>query len=166
MDSQTEPDDDVSFKQKFSKDLNTGGRSHFQRQTIIKVGGSGFPHYRLVSICLGLLNTAMLVVALVLGIYCGKAKDFQQISNEALTPLIIERNFLLNHTDVIKDRLNAQVALENQRKTNVQLQMQVKQQETITDSLMSQIVTLKAEKANLESSKTELGKTLNKNGEL
>lgn len=96
----------------------------------------------------------------------GKAKDFQQISNEALTPLIIERNFLLNHTDVIKDRLNAQVALENQRKTNVQLQMQVKQQETITDSLMSQIVTLKAEKANLESSKTELGKTLNKNGEL
>lgn len=88
----------------------------------------------------------------------GKAKDFQ-ISHSAATPLMVELNFLRNHSGIIKDKVKAQAALVRERANHLQLKMQVKQKKTITDAFQSKIETLKTEKIKLQGNKTSLGRT-------
>lgn len=89
-----------------------------------------------------------------------KAQDLQ-VPNSAATPVIIEMNYLRNHSNIIRAKLEAQAALTKERTNHVQLKLQVKQQKTLTDSLQGQIETLHNEKTNLQSNKTVLGKTSN-----
>lgn len=106
--------------------------------------------------CLGLVDTVLLISALVLGMYCAKAKDFKDVSDPALTPLLIERDFLLNHSDVIAKELGVTAEKEKQRKAQVQMQVEIKQLQTVSDSLQSHIQALRADKAQLESNRTAL----------
>lgn len=89
-----------------------------------------------------------------------KAQDLQ-VPNSAATPVIIEMNYLRNHSDIIRAKLEAQAALAKERTNHVQLKLQVKQQKTLTDSLQGQIETLRNERTNLQSNKTTLGKSSN-----
>uniref|UniRef100_A0A8C6T1X5 C-type lectin domain-containing protein n=1 Tax=Neogobius melanostomus TaxID=47308 RepID=A0A8C6T1X5_9GOBI len=86
----------------------------------------------------------------------GKAKDFKAVSDSTLAPLILERDFLRNHSDAIKERRTVQVELENQRRARMQLHIQIKQLQTITDSMQSHIQVLRAERSQLESNRTTL----------
>lgn len=150
-----EHNQDVLFEQRISKDLRKR-QSHTQRQTFRKGVGLGFPTCRVGIFCLGLLDTTLLIVALTLGMYCAKAKDFKVASDSALAPLILERDFLRNHSDVFKERRALQAELEKQRRSHMQLQIQLKPLQTITDSLQTHIQALKAEKSQLESNRTAL----------
>lgn len=145
---------DSSFEKRDPKDLRTSRRS--QRQKNRQGAGLGFPSYRVLSFCLGLLDTALLIAALVLGMYCAKAKDFD-VSDPTLGPLIMERDFLRNHSDAtIKESQAVRVELENQRRTQLELQVRIKQQQTVTDRLQSHIQAMKMEKSLLESNITSL----------
>ncbi|XP_041810429.1 CD209 antigen-like protein E isoform X2 [Chelmon rostratus] len=120
-------------------------------------GRSAFPHHRLVTLSLGLLNAALLIAAVVIGIYCAKAQDSSlQVPNSAITPLIAEMTFLRNNSGIVRAKLEAQVALNREHDNQVQLKQQVNQQRTLTDSLQAQIETLYTMKANLQSNKTAL----------
>ncbi|KAK7903890.1 hypothetical protein WMY93_016497 [Mugilogobius chulae] len=154
MDS--ESDQNMPPEQRITEDLNTSRSSHFQHQKRRKGTLFGLPQYRVVLLCLSLLDTALLITALVLGMYCAKAKDLQQVTDSAFAPLVIERNFLRNHTDVIKEKLATQVELESQRRAHMQLKVQIKQQQVISDSLQKNILVMKTEKAQLEANKTAL----------
>ncbi|XP_055087268.1 C-type lectin domain family 12 member B-like [Periophthalmus magnuspinnatus] len=154
MDS--ECDQDMSLEQRITKDRNTSRKSNLQHKKFRKGVIFGFPLYRVVLLCLTLLDTALLIAALALGMYCAKVKDFEQASNSALTPLIIERDFLRNQTNVIKEKLATQMELENQRRAHMQMKVQLKQLQAITDSLQTHILALRAEKTSLEDKRTLL----------
>ncbi|XP_072313465.1 C-type lectin domain family 4 member E-like [Eucyclogobius newberryi] len=146
----------MSLEQRNTMDLNTNRQSYIQRPKFRKGVVFGFPQHRVVLLCLSLLDTALLIAALVLGIYSAKAKDFQQLSDSAFAPLVIERDFLRNHSGVIKESLVTQVALESQRRAHMLMKVQIKQQKAIGDSLQSHILALRAEKTQLEANKTVL----------
>ncbi|KAI3367775.1 hypothetical protein L3Q82_026606 [Scortum barcoo] len=118
-----------------------------------------FPHHRLVILSLGLLNAGLLIAAVVIGIYCNfyasgaKAQDLQ-VPDSA--PIIIEINYLRNHSSIIRAKLEAQVALAKERTNHVGLKQQVKQQIALTDTLQGQIETLNEKRTYLQSNKTAL----------
>lgn len=88
----------------------------------------------------------------------GKAKDLQ-VPHSAATPLIVELNYLRNQSDIIKDKMEAQMALVRERTSHLQLKLNVKQKKTITDGLQRKIETLLTEKTKLQTNKTSLGTT-------
>lgn len=114
-----------------------------------------FPTHRLVVLSLGLLNALLLIAAVVIGIYCAKAKDLP-ISNSAATPLLVEVNYLSNHNDIIRAKLETQAALARERTFHQELKMQLKQTKTVTDGLQRRIETLQTERTNLKANKTSL----------
>ncbi|KAM7402962.1 hypothetical protein PAMA_003743 [Pampus argenteus] len=160
--SQAEPGEEMSFEQESPQDFNKAGRSHSYRQTcgrgLFTDGGrSAFPRDRLVAVSLALLNAVLLIAAVVTGIYCAKANDdYLQINSDA-APLMIELDYLLNNSsEVIKAKLEAEAALETERKDHMQRKLQLKHQNNLLDSLQSQIETLLAEKRKLQNNKTAL----------
>ncbi|XP_039897759.1 C-type lectin domain family 4 member M-like isoform X1 [Simochromis diagramma] len=149
--------------EKISQDFSTDGHSVSHRQRFrqgLFADGSrpAFPHHRLVILSLSLLNAVLLIAAVVTGIYCVKAKDFQ-VSDSSVSPLLIEMNHLRNHSGIIKDRLEAQAKLAKERTNHVQLKLQVKQLKVENDLLQRQIETLNAAKSNLQTNKTLLEET-------
>ncbi|KAM9842957.1 C-type lectin domain family 3 member A-like [Aulostomus maculatus] len=139
------------------KNFHTDRRSRPQRFKQ-ESGWSPFPRHRLVLLSLNLLNASLLLAAIVIGIYCAKAKeDYLQVPDSAATPLIIERNFLRNHSEIVKAKVEAEAALARERTNHVQLKLQIKQQKTLSDNLQSQIEILQTQKEKLQSNKTTLG---------
>ncbi|XP_005916855.1 CD209 antigen-like protein E isoform X2 [Haplochromis burtoni] len=145
--------------EKISQDFSTDGHSVSHRQRFRQDGSRpAFPHHRLVILSLSLLNAVLLIAAVVTGIYCVKAKDFQ-VSDSSVSPLLIEMNHLRNHSGIIKERLEAQAKLVKERTNHVQLKLQVKQMKVENDLLQRQIETLNAAKSNLQTNKTLLEET-------
>ncbi|XP_063353760.1 CD209 antigen-like protein E [Pelmatolapia mariae] len=145
--------------EKISQDFSTDGHSVSHRQRFRQDGSRpAFPHHRLVILSLSLLNAVLLIAAVVTGIYCVKAKDFQ-VSDSSVSPLLIEMNHLRNHSGIIKERLEAQAKLVKERANHVQLKLQVKQMKVENDLLQRQIETLNAAKSNLQTNKTLLEET-------
>ncbi|XP_055004135.1 CD209 antigen-like protein C [Boleophthalmus pectinirostris] len=153
MDS--EYDQDMSLEQRINKNLSSR-KSHIRHKPFRKGVVFGFPLYRVVLLCLTLLDTALLIAALALGMYCAKVKDFQQVTDSALAPLVIERDFLRNQSNIVKEKQTAQMALENQRRAHMGLKLQIRQLQTVTDGLQSHIQELRAEKTQLEGNRTLL----------
>ncbi|XP_040915996.1 C-type lectin domain family 7 member A-like [Toxotes jaculatrix] len=158
--SQSEHEEEMSSAQEISQYFNTDGhlRSHrqaFGQGLFTKGGGSALPPYRLVILSLGLLNAVLLLAAVVIGIYCAKAKDLE-IPYSAATPLIVEMNYLRNHSGIIRAKVEAEAALVRERASHLQLKLQVNQKKTLSDVLQKQIETLQTEKTNLKTNKTTL----------
>ncbi|CAL1575261.1 unnamed protein product [Knipowitschia caucasica] len=149
MDSES----DQSFEQRISEDSNI--RRQYQRPKIKKGVVFGFRQYRVVVVCLGLLDTGLLIAALVLGIYCARAKDMQQVSDSAFAPLVIERDFLRNQSDLTKASATVQ-KLESRRKDQTILKLKVKQLQVVGDHLQSHILLLRVTQTDLEANKTQL----------
>ncbi|XP_073339851.1 uncharacterized protein [Pagrus major] len=156
--SQSEPEDEMSSQQEISQDFNTHGHSGSHHKTSgQEKRWSTFSQHRVVILSLGLLNAVLLLTAAVIGIYCAKAQnDFLQGPNSVATSLILEKNYLRNHSGINKAKLEAQTALVKERANHIQLKMQVKQQKALTDSFQGQIETLQAQRANLQTNKTTL----------
>jgi len=87
-----------------------------------------------------------------------KAKDLQ-ISDSSATSLMVELNYLRNHSDVIRAKTEAQAALVTERANHLQLKLQVKQKMAITDILQGRIEILEIERANILTNRSTLGKT-------
>ncbi|XP_062295864.1 C-type lectin domain family 4 member M-like [Scomber scombrus] len=159
---QTEPEEEMSFEQKISEDFNNAGHLHSHRQRFgqgcfTEGGGSAFPRDRLVILSLSLLNAVLLIAAVVVGIYCAKANDnYLQIPHSTATDLTIELSYLRNHSAIIKAKLEAEATLSRERASHMELKLQVKHQNTLTDDLQSQIETLLTEKTSLQSNKSAL----------
>lgn len=153
---QSELEEKMSFDQKISQDFNTDERLGPRHQLFGQERGRpAFPHRRLVTLSLGLLNAVLLIAAVVIGIYCAKAQDISlQVSNSAIAPLIAEMNFLRNQSGIVRAKLEAQGALVKEQASHAQLKLQVNQQKTLTDGLQAQIETLHTVKANLQTNKT------------
>ncbi|TDG98744.1 hypothetical protein EPR50_G00203930 [Perca flavescens] len=156
--SQSEQREEMSFEQNISRDFNTNWHSGSHHQTFgqglfTERGGSAFPLHRLVT--LGLLNAVLLIAAVVIGIYCAKA-DYLLDPHLAATPLIIEMNYLRNHSDIIRAKLEAQAQLAKERGSHRQLKLQVTQTKTLADHLQRQIETLQTERTDLQSNKTTI----------
>lgn len=84
------------------------------------------------------------------------AKDLQ-VSDLAATPLILEMNFLRNHTGIMKAKAEAQLALAKERADFVQIKQEMMLNKAMTDRLQKTIRALQAEKTNLQSNRTALG---------
>ncbi|XP_071355029.1 CD209 antigen-like protein C [Trachinotus anak] len=128
----------------------------------LDISGDGFK--RPAILCLGLLNLALLIVAIVLGINCAKVKEGSlQVSHSAATQLINELNYLRsNHSDVIEAEEEAKKALERAIKNHAQLKVQIQQLTTINDGYQRQIEALRTEKTNLKSNISALEGTCGK----
>lgn len=88
-----------------------------------------------------------------------KANDnYLQIPHSTATDLTFELSYLRNHSAIIKARLEAETALSRERKSGMELKLQVKHQNILTDELQSQIETLLTERASLQANKSVLGK--------
>lgn len=90
--------------------------------------------------------------------YSSGAKDsYLQVPNSAALPVIMEMDFLRNHSHIIKAKLEAQTALAKERANHAEQKLQVKQQKNLMDNLQKQIETLHTEKMDLQSNKTVYG---------
>ncbi|XP_042357355.1 CD209 antigen-like protein B [Plectropomus leopardus] len=109
-------------------------------------GGDG--SNRLVLVCLGLLNVALLIAAVVIGTYCAKVKEGSlQVSHSAATELINKLNILRgNHSDVIKAEKETKDALERALKNHVQIKEKIEQLKTINDNYQKQTEALLTQK--------------------
>ncbi|XP_036006990.1 CD209 antigen-like isoform X1 [Fundulus heteroclitus] len=148
----------MSSEGKIYQDLTTDEGSHSHRRIFgqglfAEIGGNTFQHHRLVILSLGLLNAALLISAAVIGIYCANAKDLQ-IPGLAASPLLVEVNFLRNHTELIRDKLETQNRLKKERANHVQMKLEVRQKKTLTDSLQRTISMLQTEKTHLQSNRS------------
>lgn len=86
-------------------------------------------------------------------------EDHLLTPHSAVSSLIIERNYLRNHSDILKARKDAEEALVREQTSQVQLKLQLKQQARLGDTLRSQIEILQKEKAQLEATKAIIGKS-------
>ncbi|XP_044231950.1 CD209 antigen-like protein B [Thunnus albacares] len=139
-------------------------RHFLTRYEIFGQGGYTFPNYRLVILCLGLLNAVLLITAVAIGIKCAKVKEASlQVPHSAATELINELNYLSsNHSNVIEAEEEAKKALEAAIKNHEQLKLQIEQQKTINDGYQRQMEALRTEKTNLQTNISALEGTCGK----
>ncbi|XP_028251738.1 CD209 antigen-like protein A isoform X2 [Parambassis ranga] len=151
---QSEHEEEMSCEQTFSDDFNEDGHS-FSHSRSFRQGGRVFaiPQQRLVVLSLGLLNAVLLLTAVVIGIYCAKAKDVE-VAQSVATPLIVEMNHLRNISDIIRAKEEAQAALATERSSHLKLKQLIRQKKALTDMLQSQLETLYVEKSNLQANKS------------
>ncbi|KAK2826125.1 hypothetical protein Q5P01_020339 [Channa striata] len=150
----------MSSEQKINEAIGRDGHSEprdrtFGQGLFRKRGGSAFLSVRLVIVCLALLNAVLLIAAFIIGIYCAKATDLESL-HSADAALMVELNYLHNHSEVTQAKLEAQRTLAAERKSHRQLMLQVKQMKTITDGLQGKIETLKTEKTYLQTNITSI----------
>ncbi|XP_047467397.1 CD209 antigen-like protein B [Mugil cephalus] len=155
--SKSEREEEMSFQQSSPQDFSTDSLPPGQGLFADR-GGPAFPHHRLVILSLGLLNALLLISAVVIGIYCAKAKDLEVPQSDA-APLTVELNYLRNRSGIIQAKLDAQAKLVKERNNHVELKLQVKQKKALTDTLQRRIETLQIEKTSLQSNKTALEKS-------
>ncbi|XP_047467267.1 uncharacterized protein LOC125023800 [Mugil cephalus] len=119
------------------------------------IGAFTFTNYRLVTVCLGLLNAALLIVAIVIGIKCANVKEGSlNASHLAVTS---ELDYLRsNHSDLTKAEEEANRALETARKNHTQLKVKIEQLKAINDDYQRQYVALRKEKGILQSDVSSL----------
>ncbi|XP_069574666.1 C-type lectin domain family 3 member A-like isoform X1 [Brachyistius frenatus] len=141
--------------QKWTNDSK--GRHFGFSYEILRQGVSTFPNYRLVILCLGLLNAVLLITAVVIGVKCAKVKE---VSYSAAPNLIDELNYLRgNCSDATEAADKAKRALESALKNHAQLKAQIKQQEAMNNNYQRKIEALWTEKTNLQSNKSALEET-------
>ncbi|XP_076017689.1 uncharacterized protein LOC143009556 [Genypterus blacodes] len=155
--SQSRPDhrQKITFKEEFSQDFNSDGcfKSHCQTSG---EEAAAFPHQRLVLLGLGLLNAALLIAAVVIGIQCARSTDSSLlISRAAATPFLVEFSYLrTNLSGVIQARDEAQRTLQEEIKKRVKIEQQTEQQKVVNDGLHLQIEVLRLGRTKLRSNKT------------
>ncbi|XP_018545474.1 C-type lectin domain family 4 member G [Lates calcarifer] len=100
----------------------------------------------LVVVCLGLLNTILLLTAVVIGIYCGKVSEESSSIQVKAQALIIEVEQLrIIQSEAIKALKEAEQALKKELKIHQQLKLQLEKNKTVNDGLQRQIETLRME---------------------
>ncbi|XP_061651394.1 C-type lectin domain family 12 member B-like [Phyllopteryx taeniolatus] len=155
---QSQPDQggESPGEQKISEEFHTSRHSSskkFQQA----VAGSWIPQHRVTVLVLGLLNGVLLIAAVVLAICCASANEDHLLTpHSAVSSLIIERNYLRNHSDILKTKQDADAGLVREQTSQIQLRLQLKNKLRLGDTLRSQIEILQTEKTHLESTKATI----------
>ncbi|XP_029981889.1 uncharacterized protein LOC115413285 isoform X3 [Sphaeramia orbicularis] len=119
-------------------------------------------NYRLLLLCLGLLNGALLIVAVAIGIKCATVKQgSDQVSHTAASELISKLKYLRSsHSDMIEAEEEAKKQLEKVLSDHANLKMQLEHQKEINDGCQKGIEDLHTEQALLQSNLSALGQGL------
>lgn len=144
-----------------SNDDSTDGESipHSSRNkgsiSSIRVGSRSLPLYPLVIVCFGVVNIILMLTAVVLGVYCGKAGEISA-PDEAAQILILEYKTLSEmKNEIIKSQDEAVKELNRELKSYEKMKLQVEQNLTLCDQLQRQIESLHVTKATLQSEITD-----------
>ncbi|XP_029981888.1 C-type lectin domain family 12 member B-like isoform X2 [Sphaeramia orbicularis] len=115
-------------------------------------------NYRLLLLCLGLLNGALLIVAVAIGIKCATVKQgSDQVSHTAASELISKLKYLRSsHSDMIEAEEEAKKQLEKVLSDHANLKMQLEHQKEINDGCQKGIEDLHTEQALLQSNLSAL----------
>ncbi|XP_038584760.1 CD209 antigen-like protein E [Micropterus salmoides] len=145
-------DDDISTD---GKSLHLNIRSKGPMCTV-RVGSRRLPVYPWVIVCLGLLNTILMLTAIVIGIYCGKVSEVSAPHEITAQTLIIEvKQLQIMQTEASKAQEEAQQALKKELRKHQQLKLQLEQNKTLSDDIQRQLETLQLEKVKLQSDKSD-----------
>uniref|UniRef100_A0A3P8RPM9 C-type lectin domain-containing protein n=1 Tax=Amphiprion percula TaxID=161767 RepID=A0A3P8RPM9_AMPPE len=135
-----------------SPQKGTNGNKGTSFHEMFGQGGYTFSNYRLVILCLGLLNAVLLIAAVAIGIKCARVKEGSlHISHPTAAQLISElADLRSNHSDMIEAEVEAKTTLERAIKSHAQLKVKIEQLKTNNDVYQRQIEALRAEKTNLQ----------------
>ncbi|XP_033180913.1 CD209 antigen-like protein B [Mastacembelus armatus] len=123
----------------------------------IRVGSKRLPLYLVITVCLGLLNTILLLTAVVIGIYCGSVSNESSTQQMIPQTLIIEVKHLQRmQSEAIKSEEMAKQALETEVIIHQQLKLQLEQNKTISDAVQGQLETLQVERATLMAAASDM----------
>uniref|UniRef100_A0A1A8HD05 C-type lectin domain-containing protein n=1 Tax=Nothobranchius korthausae TaxID=1143690 RepID=A0A1A8HD05_9TELE len=116
-------------------------------------GGCSFVNYKVLNLCLGLLNVVLLIVAVALSANCAKIKkDSLQVYHSAALQLFSKRNDLCSNQST---GLEAEGTMQNYTK----VKEQIHQLNLINDVYQRQLEALRAENTNLLANMSALGTT-------
>ncbi|XP_031134635.2 CD209 antigen-like protein B isoform X1 [Sander lucioperca] len=137
-----------------SSQHNTGSKGSI---CTVRVGSRSLPLYPLVIMCLGLLNTILMLTAIVIGINYGKISKESAPHQITAQALIIEvKQLHIMQTEAIKAQEEAQQALEKELRSHQQLKLQLEQNKTLNDGIQRQLETLQFERATLQSNTSDI----------
>lgn len=123
----------------------------------IRVGSRSLPLYPCLIVGLGLLNTILMLTAVVIGIYCGKVSEESAPHQITIQALIIEvKQLQIMHTEAIKAENEAKQALEKELRSHQQLKLLLEQNKTLTDGIQRQLETLEVQRATLKSNSSDI----------
>lgn len=123
----------------------------------VRVGSRSLPVYPLVIGGLGLLNTALVLTAIVLGIYCGNVSEVPAPEQITAQALIIEvKQLQIMETEAIKAQEEAQQALQKELRGHQLMRLHLEQNKTLCDGFQKQLEALHLEKAMLQSDSSHM----------
>ncbi|XP_029316583.1 CD209 antigen-like isoform X1 [Cottoperca gobio] len=123
----------------------------------VRVGSRSLPLYPLVIVCLGLLNTCLMLTAVVIGIYCGKLSEESAPDQITAQVLIIEvKQLQIMLTEASKAQEEFQQALETELRSHQHLKLQLEQNKTIVDGVHRKIEALQVDQATLKSDSSDI----------
>ncbi|XP_020485634.2 CD209 antigen-like protein B [Labrus bergylta] len=122
----------------------------------VRVGSRSFPLYPVVIVSLGLLNTILMLTAVVIGIYCGIFSEVSASDQNAQTLIIEFKTLCEMFADVIQSQEEAKQALQKELRNNEKNKLQMEQNKTLCDRLQRQIESLHVEKATLQSKLSDI----------
>ncbi|CAL8283814.1 unnamed protein product [Arctogadus glacialis] len=114
---------------------------------------------RFVFLVLGLLNVALLLTAMVLGIYCSKTEEayLQLLQSSERLPYMLEFLYLQeNQSEVIKATKEAERTLRLEVSTHEAVRQQAEKQNSLHQGLQSQIERARTEKEKLLAAKLDI----------
>ncbi|CAK6957072.1 CD209 antigen-like protein E isoform X2 [Scomber scombrus] len=144
-------------------DCSTDGKSLYHNtgnkgsMSTVRVGSRSLPMYPLVIVCLGLLNTVLLLAAVVIGIYCGVVNEedpSHHITTEMLSTEVKQLQIMQSEANKAVEEVQKNVKKEMQSHQN--LKLQIEQSKILSDDLQRQIETLQVEQAVLQASSSDI----------
>ncbi|XP_053191389.1 CD209 antigen-like protein E isoform X2 [Scomber japonicus] len=133
---------------------NTGNKGSMRT---VRVGSRSLPMYPLVIVCLGLLNTVLLLAAVVIGIYCGVVNEedpSHHITTEVLLTEVMQLRIMESEANKALEEVQKDMKIEMQ--TYQKLEQQIEPSKTLSDDLQRQIETLQVERAELQASSSDI----------
>ncbi|XP_008281223.1 C-type lectin domain family 4 member M-like [Stegastes partitus] len=136
-------------------DGSTDGKSSNARSKgspcMVRVGSRSLPMYPLAIGCLGLLNTILLLTAVVIGIYCGSVNEKPSLHQITPNTLIEEvKQLQMIQKDVMETREATRELLAQELQSHKQKKQQLEPIKALCDNLQRQIEVLRVEKATLQ----------------
>ncbi|XP_044023643.1 CD209 antigen-like protein B [Siniperca chuatsi] len=123
----------------------------------VRIGARSFPLYPLAIACLGLLNTILMLTAVVIGIYCGKVIEVSTPHQITAQALIIEvKQLQIMQNEAIKAQEETKQALKEELRNRQQLKLHLEQNKTLSDGIQRTLETLQQEKATLKSETSDI----------
>ncbi|XP_053290874.1 uncharacterized protein LOC128451126 [Pleuronectes platessa] len=146
-----------------NQDDSTGGKpSHRDMRSkgsgsTVRLGSRSVPVYPLVTVCLGVLNTILLLTAVVIGIYCGKVDKESAPEQMTTSTLLIEvKQLQFIQSGAVQVQKETEDKLEKAGRSIEQLQRQIERNKTLGDAIQRQLETLHVERATTKSSSSDI----------